>query len=486
MAAHPVARFSALSLLALVVDRTLGLGLLVLVAALFGASEDADAYLLAYIVPTTLGIAVAEGLYTALLPRFEVHGRRIIAKAIGLTILVAGVVGLSYGGIVLLVPLSEDRVWLALAPIAVTMPIAGTFAALLVSERRYLLAAMRMPLASALALVGGLAVAHRQSVIALALAVALGHVTASAVFAVAVAHRTDPRPAAQPLALRSVLGPVASVFATTLIGGQIVVLLERALAAGLSAGSVSLISYARSFALIPILLPQALAAGLFPAAAERHVALDYHGLRRLAIRTMRIGLVAAFAAGALIIVARRELVRLVLERGELDAAEAITTARLIAILSVSLVGLAASTVAVRMLFALDSSSTVAAITSAGIALYGVVAVVLRQFEGIDGLAAAYSGVSVLTGFALAGVLARALNIPASSVLRDWVVAPLVLATAFGAGAVIGAAGAPDGETALNAAGAVVLAAAGGTFALGLVALLMRGAELELLRSRFGR
>jgi putative peptidoglycan lipid II flippase len=208
---------------------------------------------------------------------------------------------------------------------------------------------------------------------------------------------------------------------------------ERFLAAGLVTGAVALLAYARGIALLPVMFAQAVGSGVFPAAAERFKALARDSLVRLAVSGMRLSVLAGLVSTAYVVICRRELVQIAFERRAFTAEDAATTATLVAILAGALTGASLTASGARTLFALGRRRDVLAISVGALVLYVVAAVVLREAYGLNGLAAAFTVATTAAGIAVAAVLVRRLGLEPGRVVREWVVAPALLAAAFTVG-----------------------------------------------------
>src|SRR5262245_18656495 len=77
---HSVGRLFGASLTASVLDRTLALVLLAVIAGAYGASGDSDTYFLALVIPLAVGGALTEAVYAALLPHFTSREARASVK----------------------------------------------------------------------------------------------------------------------------------------------------------------------------------------------------------------------------------------------------------------------------------------------------------------------------------------------------------------------------------------------------------------------
>lgn len=471
-------------------DRAAALVLIGLVAALFGQGADADTYFFAVIVPTALGVALSESLYTVLLPIFtRSRSRALLASALRVaTPIVAALVAVYVATLLLLQP-HELSAWLAFTPVLVGMPLTGVYAAFLTAERRYALAIMRVPIATTLGVaVAAVLLAFWRSPTAVAAGFAAGQVGSLAVLAWS-SSRAQPQPLPGPerISLSSLAAATGPVLFATLLGGLGVVPVERFLASGLSVGAIAALGYARGLALVPAMIPQALGAGIFPAATERHAALDREALARLAVLGLRLGMLTALTATAFLVVCREEIVQLVYQRREFDESAAETTARLLALLAASLVGMSIASIATRALFAVGRRRLVAAVSTVGTGIYVGAAIVLRELAGLEGLAAAFSVASLAGGAILAAYLASALGVPVWTAVREWLVAPALLAAVFAAGAWLGwVALESDGQGFAGAALTVLGSLAAGLLALVAVVFAVRGTEYGFLRSALAR
>lgn len=462
----------------------LALVLVAVVAALFGATGASSTYFLALIVPITLGVSTSEAFYTALLPRFTRRTRPPRALLYSsLRIAAALVLGGTALYVAILVAVSPDRlsVWLAFSPLIATTGLNGVYAAFLTAERRYALAILRVPLGTGIALaITALVLPFWESTTALAIAVSAGQLATLALLAVQ-AHSAPTGDTVERITARSLFSSSAAVFVSTLLGGQLVLVVERFLANGLVAGAVALLAYARGIALLPVMFAQAIGSGVFPAAAERFKALERDSLSRLAVNAMRLSVLAGLVSTAYVVICRRELVQIAFERRAFTAADTATTATLVGILAVALTGASLTASGARTLFALGRRRDVLVVSAAALTLYVVAAVVLRESYGLNGLASAFPVASTVAGVVLAAVLVRRLGISLGRVAREWVAAPVALAAAFTVGALavwLPFGGAHPGLA--EALGTAIAVGLGGLGVLAVAVLLARGLEYSLV------
>jgi putative peptidoglycan lipid II flippase len=477
LADHPPGKLSVLSFSALALERVLALVLVAVVAALFGATGASSTYFLALIVPITLGVSTSEAFYTALLPRFT-RRTRPPRELLHASLRIAGVFVLAGTAlyIAILVAVSPDRlsVWLAFSPIVAAAGLNGVYAAFLTAERRYALAILRVPIGTAIALaVAVVVLPFWESTTALAIAVSAGQLATLALLAIRA--RGAPRgDGSETITAGSLFASAAAVFASTLLGGQLVIVVERFLASGLVAGAVALLAYARGIALLPVMFAQAVGSGVFPAAAERFKSLEREALERLAVSAMRLSMVAALVSTAYVVICRRELVQVAFERHAFTAADAATTATLVGILAAALTGASLTTSGARILFALGRRREILVVSTAALALYVVAAFALREAYGLNGLATAFSVASTAGGLAVAAVLIRRLGIGLARIAREWILVPAALAAAFTAGAL--AVWLPFGGAHAGFSAALATAVAVGLGGLAVLAVAIRFAR----------
>ena len=455
----------------------LALVLVAVVAALFGATGASSTYFLALIVPITLGVSASEAFYTALLPKFT-RRTRPPRELLYASLRIAGGIVLAgtalYVGILLAASPDRLSVWLAFSPLVAAIGLNGVYAAFLTAERRYALAIFRVPIGTAIALVvTAMVLPFWESPTALAIAVSAGQIATLVLLAVR-ANDAPRGEGTETISARDLFASASAIFASTVLGGQLVIVVERFLATGLVTGAVALLAYARGIALLPAMFAQAIGSGVFPAAAERFKSLQRDALVRLAVNGMRLSVLAGLVSTAYVVICRRELVQIAFERDAFTAEDAARTATLVGILAAALTGASLTANGARTLFALGRRREVLAISVGALALYVVAAFALREAYGLNGLASAFSIASTLGGIVVAAVLVRRLGIDTGRILREWVLAPLMLAAAFTVGAL--AIWLPFGGPHASFGAALVTALGVGLAGLALLAVAIRAAK----------
>lgn len=444
-ASHSVGRLAFLSFVAVAFDRASALVLVVVIAAVFGATHQSDLYFLALVVPTAAGGALSDSFYTVHMRIFTRRGgaaRSILAASVRRAAIFAGALTVFYIVALLIMAPRTLSVWLIAAPILFTMSLSGVYAAFFVAQRRYTLAVVRVPLATSMALVlMFLLIPLSRSAVALATSMSAANL---AVLTLLVLRSLRAGGEAEPLSHESALGSsrnmissIGSTFAASVVGGPLVVIVERALASTLAAGAVALLTFSRNLAIAPGLIPNALASGIFPSAAVHHADNDRNAFAKLMLASIRVGALVALVSMAFLLVCRAEIVKVALEHGALHEGQARSISRLLVLFSWSLIGVSVLTFVDRALFAMGRYRMVATLNMGSLFLYVVAATVLRWVFGIDGLAAAFSVSLLTTGVAAAALLVFVLKLSPSQAGREWAVLPLLLAALFAAGAYAG-------------------------------------------------
>ena len=465
-------------------ERLLAVGLTAVIAAVYGASAASDTYFLALVVPLSVGVILAEATYTTLLPRFTAADSTLLPPAVRVSAVLGGTLTIGYAGVVLAVWPTRVGVWLIFAPMILTFTVTGVYSAALVASGRYVLATLRVPAATALTLFLVATIGHAtHSLVLLSSAITASQL---AVVVVLAAANRGPRRGHGGPDIRDVFRGVAAVAAAGAVYGPVAVVAERALATTLPAGSISLLAFARGFALTPLLLPNAIANGIFPSTSERFGAADDIRVRSLVTTAMRLSVTAAAISTIFLVITRRDLVRIAIEHGALSAHDATQTARLLAVMSGVLVGHATLIVAVRALFAIERRRPVAIISAVGILVYVAAAVPLASYEHAVGLATAYVISGTVGGLTAAAFVARALSLKPAATMVGWLVRPLPMVVAFGSASI-------SVHMALGAAKTIpgALAALAGTFIAGACAFaaisaVLRTEEYLLLRGWWRR
>jgi putative peptidoglycan lipid II flippase len=438
------------TLAARVVERLGAFAQIVVIASIYGSSFIADRYFIASIVPLIIGAILGEAFSANILVALVREGRdaaSLVAAgfwlATGLLTLVsAAYVAAAAVAVWLEAPAgsTELSVWLAFAPIGILLGLSGYLSGVLTYFERY----AWPPFRSAIATVGGfglmlLVLVFTRDLVWVAAAVTTGY--AASFLALLVETRRaagrgvfgfPPGPAfANAFAFRRGLGwPVLG----GLLGGQVFVLLERALASTIGVGAVSTLSYARGVAFTPMIVSQSIALGIYPGLLRAYEAGEHGYVRGSLMRGFRLTLFLALVLGGFFALFGPETIDVLLERGAFDPRDSHRVGTVLALLSLALVGSMLMVFFARVFYALDYFRAVAWTQLCALVVYVAIALPFRATWGVSGLAAAF-GVAEIAGAVVALTLAARRTSLSAAQLRE-----VALPAAFRAALVLGVLG----------------------------------------------
>lgn len=241
-------------------------------------------------------------------------------------------------------------------------------------------------------------------------------------------------------------------------------------------GTLAAFGYAFKLGLVATLAPAALATAIFPRLAEERYAEDPSAFAGLAGRALAMAVFLSVPAAAALVALREPVVALALERGEFGAEASVRVARLFGWLVAGAPAAVALAFLEKMHFALGRMWTPAMVRAALAAALLGLAPLAGRIWGAEGVAAAFTVLSVVAALALAGALqlaAPAMRLGAVARGGASILLLALVAAWMGAQAAAAAAGAapegPMGRLATVAAGVTltVAAYAAGAHALGL-------------------
>ncbi|MEU6057105.1 lipid II flippase MurJ [Streptomyces sp. NPDC047097] len=198
----------------------------------------------------------------------------------------------------------------------------------------------------------------------------------------------------------AVIAPVV-VFA---VSRQSQVLVERFLAAPLPAGAISHLNYAQKVAQLPMTLSLMVCTVSFPVVARALAAGDIGAARRRAERDLLLAGLIVLTGAATVLAAAPQLVQLLFERGAFDRTDTAVTATVMRVYALGLLGHTLVGALVRCSFsAARPLWHPAAAMLAGIAATGTAGHFLAGMWGAPGIAAANAlGISLTAALLLAG------------------------------------------------------------------------------------
>jgi putative peptidoglycan lipid II flippase len=429
----------------------LGLGRDLLLARFFGADGGTDAFLVAWTVPETAFVLVVEGamslimipLFSRALARGQ-DTRDVVAATLPRIVLV--LVAMS-AAVVAGAPL----VVRALAPglanhdLAVTCTRLTGITVLTFGLAGYLSAALRarhvfgapaaITLAYNVGIVALMAALHgRIGIVSAAAGVALG-----SLFMVLVQVPSYLREVGLPRRWHlggSVMtaGLVVPVIAYTM-ARQAQVFVERFLASGLPAGTISYLNYAQKIGQIPMLVALLVCSVTFPTLARNVAAGDLDNARRRVEADLRAVTALILVSAAFLISYAGPIVAVLLEHGKFTAGDTAATAAIMRVYALGVLGHALVGVLSRPFYSGERRTWFpAGAMAAGLAVTAVLAAIGAPVLGAYAIAAANGlGITTTAVLLLAGLHRRVLAISIRAVAGAAARLTVVAAVACGAG-----------------------------------------------------
>ena len=508
-----LARSAGLAGAATLASRILGLARETVLAAIFGAGNDMDAYFVAFRIPNLVRDLFAEGaMSAAFVPTFTrhltLHGKEdawrlgnnvlnalLVVTSVLVVLAIAFVRPLVtwYAGDFASVPgkleltIQLTRVML---PFLTLAAVAAALMGMLNSLNHYFLPALApatfnvASIVCALTLVPLMPVFGWPPIMAIAIAAILGGLAQVALQWPPLAREgfryrlfLDPGDAG----LRRVLllmGPGTLGLAAT----QVNLFVNTLLAASQGTGAVSWLTYAFRLMYLPIgLFGVSIATAVLPA-ASRHAALeDESSVRETLSRGLALMLALNVPATIGLAVLATPIVRLLLERGHFLASDTASTASALQFYAVGLVGYSTARIISPVFYTLGESRVPVAASTVSITVNIVASVLLVRVLGFRGLALGTSVAAIANGGLLLLLLRRRLH-GIDGVHLAATCGKIVAASGVMAAVAVGVERwmtgvAPGTSTALQAA-RLAVAIGAGVVALGVSAKLLRVAELD--------
>ena len=440
-AAGRLARSAGVTGVATLASRVLGLAREQVLAALFGAGNEMDAFIVAFRIPNLVRDLFAEGaMSSAFVPTFtrqltrggKGDAWRLGNYVINALLLVTGV--LVVLGIVFARPLVRmyagdygrvpGKFELTVELTRVTLPfltmvvVAAAVMGMLNSLHHYFLPALSPAMFNiativlAIALVPAMPALGLPRIMAIAIAALVGGVGQIALqwpslrregfrYA-AVLDARDP-------GLRQVLllmGPGAVGMAAT----QVNIFVNTLLATSQGTGAVSWLSYAFRLMYLPIgLFGVSIGTAVLPA-ASRHAAVgDMAGIRDTIARGLAMMLMLNVPATLGLIVLATPIVQLLFERGHFGAADTLATAAAVRLYAVGLVGYSTVRIVSPAFYAIGRSRVPVMVSAGAIGANVIASVTLVNLMGFRGLALGTSIAAIANAAALVWLLERHLG-----------------------------------------------------------------------------
>jgi putative peptidoglycan lipid II flippase len=422
-------------------SRILGLVRDQVLAALFGAGNDMDAFVVAFRVPNLVRDLFAEGaMSAAFVPTFTreltLEGRpqawRLGNNVLNALLVTTGVIVV--GGIVFAHPLIElyagdfanvpgkldltVRLTRVMLPFLTMVAVAAAAMGMLNSLHHYFVPALSpamfniATIAGAFVLVPLMPSLGWPPIMAIALSALAGGFGQIAIQWPALRREGfryqpifDPRDES----LRRVLllmGPGAIGLAAT----QVNLFVNTLLATSQGTGAVSWLTYAFRLMYLPIgLFGVSIGTAVLPAVSVHAAVGDTAGIRRTVSRGLRMMLMLNVPATFGLIVLATPIVRLLFERGRFLPADTAATAAAVQLYAVGLAGYSAVRIVSPTFYAIGESRIPALVSAGVIAVNVIASVALVRVIGFEGLALGTSIAAVANAVALMWMLRRRLG-----------------------------------------------------------------------------
>ena len=436
-----LARSAALAGSATLASRILGLARDQVLAALFGAGSEMDAFVVAFRIPNLARTLLAEGaMSAAFVPTFIRHlaerGRpdawRLGSNVINALIVVTGaavlagmvfarpIVTLYAGGYRTVPGKLEMTIMLTrvMLPFLTLAAVAAALMGMLNSLHHYFLPSLSpavfnvVTIACALTLTPLMPAIGLPRVMAIAVGAVLGGAGQVGVQWIPLRregfrYTATLRPRDEGLARVLVLmGPGTLGLAAT----QVNLLVNTLLATSQGTGAASWLAYAFRLMYLPIgLFGVSIATAVLPAASHHAAAGDMAGLRATVSRGIRLMLTLNVPATFGLLALATPIVRLLFERGQFTAADTVATAAAVRLYAIGLVAYSTARIASPVFYAIGKSRVPVAVSGLTIAVNLFASLTLIRLIGFRGLALSTSLSAVANAGALVWLLGRHLH-----------------------------------------------------------------------------
>ncbi|WP_261718442.1 lipid II flippase MurJ [Streptomyces sp. FZ201] len=218
------------------------------------------------------------------------------------------------------------------------------------------------------------------------------------------------------------------------------VLIERFLASGLTAGSISHLNYAQKVAQIPMTLSLMLVTVTFPVVARAVAEGDLDRARFRVERDLEMAACVVLAGAASVIACAPQIIELLFQRGAFTAHDTAVTAGVMRVYALGLLGQTLVGALIRSYFSAGRATWFPLATMAvGIAVTTWIGVGTLRLWGVYGIAAANAaGITVTAVLLLAGMRRRAVPVRTGRVLYELAKPACAAAAATATGALVAA------------------------------------------------
>ena len=429
-----IARAASLVMSLFIVSRVLGLVREMVIGARFGASADLDAYLAAFRLPDLLFTLVAGGaLASAFIPTFserlahkDMAGAWKLAAEVA-NLLLLGLVGLAFLTGLLATPLVKHIIapgfspeqqaltvhlmrWMLVSTVIFGM--SGLVMGILNSFHHFLLPALAPVFYNLSIILAAYFLSPHMGIYALVVGVVVGaslHLLVQTPGLIRQKARWHPALSLHDAGVREVLRLMAPrVLGLAVV--QINFIVNVFLASHLIEGSISALNYAWLIMLLPQgIFAQSIATAAFPTFSHQAALGEVEAMQHTLGRLFSILIFLTLPSAVLLILLRKPVVALLLQRGAFDARATEMTAFALGFFALGLVGHALVEVSARSFYAMKDTKTPVIIGVSAMALNVLFSLILIKPLAHGGLALANALATTLEMTALLWVLRRRLG-----------------------------------------------------------------------------
>lgn len=404
-----IAKGALIVMAATLLSRLLGVFREIKIAEYFGLKGAYDAYLVAYAIPSGVGMAIAAAISAGFIPvlnSYLVQNDEENAATVANTLLnslFTALAVLTAAGILFAPMLAKrlapgflgDSVALTTQLIRIMFPgliffsLMGLASGFLNSRQHFLFPALGPTVSSVVIIASVVIFGKTLGIKGLAVGTVVGVIGQLLIQAPVMykkGFRYKPELALFHPGVSKVFKLAVPVLIASLVP-PLMVLIERGLASTLSTGSISALNYAFRLMQLPQgLFVMAVAVPLFPALSSFAAQKDYARLRETMLKGIYVLALIMIPASAGLIALDEPIVRLLFQRGAFEAKDTIPTAYALAFYALALLPLAVRDVFRRGFYALQDTLTPVKITVAACVLNIALDFILVKEMGIGGIA----------------------------------------------------------------------------------------------------
>jgi len=426
------AQATVILIIGTLLGRVLGFAREMVIASMFGATAETDAFLVALIIPGFLAGVVAGTIPLAFIPVFtkyrieqgEEDAWRIASTLINISliILICSVV-LTFLAAPVLIPMlgpglakgtQQMAVHLTrvMSPAIILMGLVGLSTALLNSYKHFTTPAFAVLLYNSGIIAGALILSGRFGVTSLAIGVVFGSLGQLLIQSVILAKKRSYYTFSLNLNHPGIkrIAWLLLPFLVSSATGQLNVLVDRILASGLVAGSISALNFGVRVTGLPLgIFAAAIGVAVYPTLSQQVAGGRLNQVRNTFSEGIRMLWFTIIPVSVGLIVLREPIIRLLFERGAFGGVATKMTASAVLFYSLGLFARAANVMLTRTYFAMQDTRTPVKLGVISVTVNIILNLILVRYLALGGLALASSVASTVNFLMLAYFLRKKLH-----------------------------------------------------------------------------